>query len=418
MDYEIKDKSLSSKGHERIEWASDFMPVLGQIKERFKEEKPLKGISIASCLHVTTETANLMITLKEAGAKVALCASNPLSTQDDVAAALVIKFDIPVFALRGADNESYYRHIGNTINCGHDITMDDGADLVSTLHREYKNSLDAVIGGTEETTTGVIRLRAMARDGILGYPVVAVNDSMTKYLFDNRYGTGQSTIDGILRATNFLIAGSYFVIVGYGWCGKGVAKRASGMGAKVIVVETDPIKALEAAMDGFQVMPLMEAAAIGDIFVTVTGNKWIITKEEIIRMKDNAIIGNSGHFNVELKLEDLEDLSVKKRNIRDNVIQYKLSDGRRINLLGEGRLLNLSCAEGHPAMVMDMSFANQAYSAVYLKENARNLENRVYTLPEEIDRDIARVKLETMGVKIDELTEEQKKYLDSWGEGT
>ena len=262
MDYEIKDKSLSSKGHERIEWASGFMPVLGQIKERFKEEKPLKEISIASCLHVTTETANLMITLKEAGAKVALCASNPLSTQDDVAAALVIKFDIPVFALRGADNESYYRHIGNTINCGHDITMDDGADLVSTLHREYKNSLDAVIGGTEETTTGVIRLRAMARDGILGYPVVAVNDSMTKYLFDNRYGTGQSTIDGILRATNFLIAGSYFVIVGYGWCGKGVAKRASGMGAKVIVVETDPIKALEAAMDGFQVMPLMEAAAI------------------------------------------------------------------------------------------------------------------------------------------------------------
>ena len=418
MDYEIKDKSLSSKGHERIEWASDFMPVLGQIKERFKEEKPLKEISIASCLHVTTETANLMITLKEAGAKVALCASNPLSTQDDVAAALVTKFDIPVFALRGADNESYYRHIRNTINCGQDITMDDGADLISMLHREYKNSLDTVIGGTEETTTGVIRLRAMERDGILRYPVVAVNDSMTKYLFDNRYGTGQSTIDGILRATNFLIAGSYFVIVGYGWCGKGVAKRASGMGAKVIVVETDPIKALEAAMDGFQVMPLMEAAAIGDIFVTVTGNKWIITKEEIIRMKDNAIIGNSGHFNVELKLEDLEDLSVKKRNIRDNVIQYKLSDGRRINLLGEGRLLNLSCAEGHPAMVMDMSFANQAYSAVYLKENARNLENRVYTLPEEIDRDIARVKLETMGVKIDELTEEQKKYLDSWGEGT
>jgi len=418
MDYEIKDKSLSSKGHERIEWASGFMPVLDQIKERFKEEKPLKEISIASCLHVTTETANLMITLKEAGAKVALCASNPLSTQDDVAAALVTRFDIPVFALRGADNESYYRHIRNTINCGHDITMDDGADLVSTLHREYKNSLDAVIGGTEETTTGVIRLRAMARDGILGYPVVAVNDSMTKYLFDNRYGTGQSTIDGILRATNFLIAGSYFVIVGYGWCGKGVAKRASGMGAKVIVVEADPIKALEAAMDGFQVMPLMEAAAIGDIFVTVTGNKWVITKEEITRMKDNAIIGNSGHFNVELKLEDLEDLSVKKRNIRDNVIQYKLSDGRRINLLGEGRLLNLSCAEGHPAMVMDMSFANQAYSAVYLKENARNLENRVYTLPEEIDRDIARVKLETMGIKIDELTEEQKKYLDSWGEGT
>ncbi len=418
MDYDIKDENLADKGIERIEWASGFMPVLESIRAKFKDEEPLKGVSIAACLHVTTETANLMITLKEAGANVALCASNPLSTQDDVASALVMKLDIPVFAWRGADNESYYNHIRSVLDRGHDITMDDGADLVSTLHKEYPSRLGKVLGGTEETTTGVVRLRAMARDGVLGYPVVAVNDSMTKYLFDNRYGTGQSTIDGILRATNYLIAGSYFVVVGYGWCGRGVAKRASGMGAKVIVVETDSIKALEAAMDGFQVMPLKEAASVGDIFITITGNKWVLTKEEFTKMKDNTIIGNSGHFNVEIKIEDLEDMSVDKKKIRDNVTQYRLSDGRRINLLGEGRLLNLSCAEGHPAMVMDMSFANQAYSAVYLRENAHNLEKKVYTLPEEIDRDIARVKLSTMGIKIDELTEEQKKYLVSWGEGT
>ncbi len=418
MDYDIKDENLADKGLERIEWASNFMPVLDRIREQFKEERPLKEISLAACLHVTTETANLMITLKDAGANIALCASNPLSTQDDVAAALALNFDIPVFAWRGADNKSYYSHIRSALECGHDITMDDGADLVSTLHKEYPSSLDKVIGGTEETTTGVIRLRAMAREGVLKYPIIAVNDSMTKYMFDNRYGTGQSTIDGILRATNFLIAGSYFVVIGYGWCGKGVAMRASGMGARVIVVEPDPIKALEAIMEGYQVMPLIEAATIGDIFVTVTGNKWVITAEEILKMKNNAIIGNSGHFNIEIKLEDLEDMSVHKKEIRNNVTQYELSDGRRINLLGEGRLLNLSCAEGHPAMVMDMSFANQAYSAVYLSENAHNLENRVYTLPEEIDRDIARVKLETMGIKIDKLTEEQKKYLDSWSEGT
>ncbi len=418
MDFDIKDKNLSDKGLMRIEWASGFMPVLNRIKEKFKEEKSLNGVKIAACLHVTTETANLMIALKEAGADVTLCASNPLSTQDEVASALVVNYNIPVFAWRGADNESYYRHIKSTIDSGCDITMDDGADLVSTLHREYKSKLNEVFGGTEETTTGVIRLKAMARDGILGYPVIAVNDSMTKYLFDNRYGTGQSTIDGILRATNYLIAGSSFVVVGYGWCGKGVAKRASGMGAKVIVVETNPIKALEATMDGFQVMSLKKASSIGDIFVTVTGNKWVITKEEILKMKDNTIIGNSGHFNIEIKLEDLEDLSVEHKKIRENVIQYKLSNGKRVNLLGEGRLLNLSCAEGHPAMVMDMSFANQAYSAVYIKENAKKLEKKVYTLPEEIDRDIASVKLETLGIKVDELTEEQRKYLSSWTEGT
>jgi adenosylhomocysteinase len=418
MEYDIKDKGLSDRGTQRIEWAASFMPVLYSLRELFKKEKPLKGTSIAACLHVTTETANLMIALKEAGANVALSASNPLSTQDDVAAALVLKFDIPVFAVRGADKDRYYSHIRNALESGHDITMDDGADLVSTLHKEYPSLLDKVMGGTEETTTGVIRLRAMAKEGVLGYPVIAVNDSMTKYLFDNRYGTGQSTIDGILRATNCLIAGSYFVVIGYGWCGKGVAKRASGMGAKVIVAEVNPVKALEAAMDGFQVMPLREAAPIGDIFVTVTGDKWVITKEEISKMKDNAIIGNAGHFNVEIKLEDLEDLSIDQKEIRDNLTQFRLRDGRRINLLGKGRLLNLSCAEGHPAMVMDMSFSDQFYSAIYIRENAGKLEKKVYILPEEIDQKVARIKLETMNIGIDELTEEQKKYLSSWDKGT
>jgi len=418
MEYEIKDISLADKGLRRINWASGFMPVLGSIRKKFKEEKALKGTSISACLHVTTETANLMISLKAAGADVALCASNPLSTQDDVAAALVKEFGIPVFAAHGEDKESYYHHIRKTLEHGHDITMDDGADLLSTLHKGYKSEIDKVIGGTEETTTGVIRLRSMARRGLLGYPVIAVNDSMTKYLFDNRYGTGQSTIDGILRSTNALIAGSNFVVVGYGWCGRGVAKRAKGMGAKVIVAEADPIKALEAAMEGFQVMPISQAAKIGDIFISVTGDKWVITGKEIQKMKDNVIIGNSGHFNVEIKLEDLEEMSVEKKEVRENLTQFKLSDGRKINLLGGGRLVNLSCAEGHPAMVMDMSFANQAYAAVYLKQNARGLEKQVYTLPKEIDRDIARVKLETMGIEIDELTDEQMKYLDSWGEGT
>jgi len=418
MDYDVANESLVDKGIVRIEWAAGFMPVLESIKEKFEEEKPLGGISIAACLHVTTETANLMRTLKAGGADVALCASNPLSTQDDVAAALVKEFGIPVFARHGADREMYYGHIEAALKHGYDITMDDGADLVSTLHSKYKSELDEVTGGTEETTTGVIRLRAMANEGVLGYPVIAVNDSLTKYLFDNRYGTGQSTIDGILRATNYLIAGSNFVVFGFGWCGKGVAKRASGMGARVIVVETDPVRALEAAMEGYEVMPKKKAAAIGDVFITVTGDKWIITGEEIKKMKDNVIIGNSGHFNVEIKLEDLEKMSESKKEIRDNVTQYKLTDGRRINLLGGGRLVNLSCAEGHPAVVMDMSFANQANAAVYLTREAGKMDKKVYTLPSEIDREIAFLKLKTMGIEIDVLTEEQKKYLSSWGEGT
>lgn len=418
MNYDIADESLAAKGVKRIEWASGFMPVLRSIKDKYEKEKPLKDVSVAACLHVTTETANLMRTLKAAGAKVALCASNPLSTQDDVAAALVKEFEIPVFAKHGADRETYYNHINSTLNNGHDITMDDGADLVSTLHNEYKSELGKVIGGTEETTTGVIRLRAMAKDGVLGYPVIAVNDSLTKYLFDNRYGTGQSTIDGILRATNYLISGSNFVVFGFGWCGKGVAKRASGMGARVIVVETDPVKALEAAMEGYEVMPKKKAASIGDIFITVTGDKWIITGKEIELMKDNVIIGNSGHFNVEIKLEDLEESSVSKKEIRENVTQHKLKDGRKINLLGDGRLVNLSCAEGHPAIVMDMSFANQANAAVYLTREAKKMDKKVYTLPAEIDHEIACLKLKTMGIEIDVLTKEQKKYLSSWGEGT
>ncbi len=418
MNYDIADESLTNKGVKRIKWASDFMPVLKSIKEKYEKEKPLKGISIAACLHVTTETANLMLALKAGGAEVALCASNPLSTQDDVAAALAKEFEIPVFAKHGADRDTYYSHINSALNSGHDITMDDGADLVSTLHNEYKSELDKIIGGTEETTTGVIRLRAMAKDGVLGYPVIAVNDSMTKYLFDNRYGTGQSTIDGILRATNYLISGSHFVVFGFGWCGKGVAKRASGMGARVIVVETDPIRALEAVMEGYDVMPKKRAAEIGDVFITVTGDKWIITGEEIKKMKNNVIIGNSGHFNVEIKLEDLEEMSVSKEEVRENVTQYKLKSGRSINLLGGGRLVNLSCAEGHPAIVMDMSFADQANAAVYLTRKAGKMEKKVYTLPSEIDREIALLKLKTMGIEIDELTEEQKKYLNSWGEGT
>jgi len=418
MNYDIADESLADKGVRRIDWASGFMPVLESIKEKYEKEKPLKDISIAACLHVTTETANLMRTLKAGGARVTLCASNPLSTQDDVAAALVKEFEIPVFAKHGADRETYYSHIDKTLKSGHDITMDDGADLVSTLHNEYKSELDKVIGGTEETTTGVIRLRAMAKDGVLGYPVIAVNDSMTKYLFDNRYGTGQSTIDGILRATNYLIAGSNFVVFGFGWCGKGVAKRASGMGARVIVVETDPVRALEAAMEGYAVMPKKKAAGMGDIFITVTGDKWIITGKEIELMKDNVIIGNSGHFNVEIKLEDLEEMSVSKKEIRENVTRHEFENGKKINLLGGGRLVNLSCAEGHPAIVMDMSFADQANAAVYLTREAGKMDKKVYTLPVEIDREIARLKLKAMGIEIDDLTEEQKKYLSSWGEGT
>lgn len=418
LRHEIKDIKLAEKGKLRIEWAEMDMPVLRMIRERFKKEKPLEGVRLAACLHVTTETANLMITLKEGGAEVALCASNPLSTQDDVAAALVKFYEIPVFAIKGEDRETYYKHIFQALEIKPHITMDDGADLISTLHKDKKELLSNVLGGTEETTTGVIRLRAMAKEGALKYPVIAVNDAYTKHLFDNRYGTGQSTIDGILRATNKLLAGSVFVVCGYGWCGRGVAMRARGMGARVIVTEVDPLKALEAVMDGFDVMPIADAAKIGDIFVTVTGNINVISEKVFSKMKDGAIVANTGHFNVEIDIEGLERMSKSKRLIRDFVEEYTLKDGRRVYLLAEGRLVNLSAAEGHPAAVMDMSFANQALSAEYIFKNAKKLENRVYSVPEEIDREIARLKLESMGIKIDKLTKEQNKYLHSWQMGT
>jgi len=418
MKYHVKDVSLAEKGKLRIEWAEAQMPVLRKIREDFSREKPLKGIRVAACLHVTTETANLMITLKEGGAEVTLTASNPLSTQDDVAASLVKHYDIPVFAIKGEDEKTYYEHIESALEIEPVITMDDGADLVSTLHRKGGEALKRVIGGTEETTTGVIRLRAMAQDGVLAYPIIAVNDAYTKHLFDNRYGTGQSTIDGILRATNYLIAGSYFVVAGYGWCGRGVAMRARGAGAKVIVTEVDPLRALEANMDGFMVMKMEDAVKLGDIFVTVTGDKHVLRKEHFLAMKDGAIVANAGHFNVEIDIPSLEEIAVSKRRIREFVEEYKLDDGRRIYLLAEGRLINLSAAEGHPAAVMDMSFANQALSVVYLKENATKLERKVYRVPEEIDRNIALLKLRSLGIEIDELTEEQKKYLNSWEEGT
>lgn len=418
LGYDIKDINLAEKGALRIEWAERDMPVLRMIRERFREEKPLKGIRISACLHVTTETANLMITLKEGGAQLALCASNPLSTQDDVAAALVKFYEIPVFAIKGEDRETYYRHIYQTLEIKPHITMDDGADLISTLHREKTELISNVLGGTEETTTGVIRLRAMAEDRALRYPVIAVNDAFTKHLFDNRYGTGQSTIDGILRATNRLLAGTVFVVCGYGWCGRGVAMRARGMGARVIVTEVDPLKALEAVMDGFDVMPIVEAAKIGDIFVTVTGNINVISERVFAKIKDGAIVANTGHFNVEIDIEALERLSKSKRVIRDFVEEYVLNDGRKVYLLAQGRLVNLAAAEGHPAAVMDMSFANQALCAEYVSKNSKKLENTVYPVPEEIDREIARLKLESMGIKIDRLTKEQYKYLKSWQEGT
>ncbi|GAB6184105.1 adenosylhomocysteinase [Thermodesulfovibrio hydrogeniphilus] len=418
MKYDIKDIKLAEKGKLRIEWAEMDMPVLRMIRERFKKEKPLKGMRLGACLHVTTETANLMITLKEGGAEVALCASNPLSTQDDVASALVKFYKIPVFAIKGEDRDTYYQHIYEVLNIKPHITMDDGADLISTLHKEKRDILSNVIGGTEETTTGVIRLRAMAKDGALQYPVIAVNDAYTKHLFDNRYGTGQSTIDGILRATNRLLAGSVFVVCGYGWCGRGVAMRARGMGARVIVTEIDPLKALEAVMDGFDVMPIQDAAKIGDIFVTVTGNINVISENVFLKMKDGAIVSNTGHFNVEIDIEALKRLSKSVRQIREFVEEFTLQDGRRIYLLAEGRLVNLSAAEGHPAAVMDMSFANQALSAEYIFKNGKKLENTVYSVPEDIDKEIARLKLETMGIKIDKLTKEQFKYLNSWQEGT
>ncbi len=418
MDYHVKDLSLADQGKKRIEWAEMDMPVLRSIRERFSKERPLEGVRISACLHVTTETANLVLTLKEGGAEVFLTASNPLSTQDDVAASLVKHYDIPVFAVRGEDRDTYYSHLKAVIEKEPNIVIDDGADLISTIHKEYPELAEKVLGGMEETTTGVIRLKAMAKDGVLKFPIIAVNDAYTKHMFDNRYGTGQSTIDGILRATNRLIAGSYFVVAGYGWCGKGVAQRARGMGATVIVTEVDPIKALEARMDGFLVMPMKEAAKIGDFFVTVTGNTSVIRKEHFEVMKDGAIVANSGHFNVEIDLEALESMSVSKREVRREVEEYRLADGKRIYVLAQGRLVNLASAEGHPASVMDMSFANQALSAEYIKNHSSELEKEVYKVPDEIDREVARLKLKAMNIEIDELTPEQVKYLSSWEFGT
>lgn len=417
VKYDIKDIHLAAKGKLRMEWAAQEMPVLRKIAERFQREKPLKGFRISACLHVTTETANLMETLSAGGAEVSVCASNPLSTQDDVAASLVQFSKIPVFAIKGEDNKTYYRHIHDALSLKPHITMDDGADLVSTLHKQRKGLKD-VIGGTEETTTGVIRLRAMAENGVLQYPIIAVNDAYTKFLFDNRYGTGQSTIDGIMRATNRLIAGSIFIISGYGWCGKGIAMRAKGMGARVIITEVDPLRGLEATMDGFEVMTMREAAKIGDIFVTATGDVHVISKGCLTLMKDGAIVCNSGHFNVEISIDDLKKLSRKRRIIRDFVEEYTLKNNRRIYLLGEGRLINLASAEGHPSAVMDMSFANQALCAEYMVKNYKGLDKRVYRVPEEIDKEIARLKLKAMGIKIDTLSKEQKKYLTSWEMGT
>lgn len=415
---DIKDIELAKKGMLRIEWASMEMPVLRSIKEEFKKTKPLKGLRISACLHVTTETANLMETLKAGGAELSLCASNPLSTQDDVAAALVKYHRIPVFAIKGEDKKTYYSHIRSALSIKPHITLDDGADLVSTIHKEKRELLRDIIGGTEETTTGVIRLRAMAEEGKLAYPIIAVNDAYTKHLFDNRYGTGQSTIDGILRATNRLIAGSVFVVCGYGWCGKGVAMRAKGMGARVIITEIDPLRALEALMDGFEVMPVEEASRIGDIFVTVTGDINVISERCFKVMKDGAIVANSGHFNVEIDIERLRKMAVKKRVVRDFVEEFTLKNGKRIYLLGEGRLINLAAAEGHPSSVMDMSFSNQALSVLYLSKNKGRLKPSVYRVPEEIDKRVAELKLRAMGIKIDRLTPEQQRYLHSWQMGT
>ena len=415
---DVKDLNLAPKGRLRIEWAEQEMPVLRLIRQRFEKEKPLKGVRLSGCLHITTETANLALTLQAGGADVVLCASNPLSTQDDVAACLVAQYEIPVFAIKGEDNETYYRHINAALDHKPHLTMDDGADLVSTLHKERTELINNVIGGTEETTTGVIRLRAMEKDGALRYPILAVNDADTKHFFDNRYGTGQSTIDGIVRATNVLLAGKTFVVGGYGWCSRGIARRAQGMGANVIVTEVDPLRALEAVMDGFRVMPMLKAAGIGDIFVTSTGDVNVIDKPHIEVMKDGALLANSGHFNVEVNIPALEDMAVEKRRIRDFVDQYVMPDGRRLSLLGEGRLVNLAAAEGHPASVMDMSFANQALGSEYMVKQGNNLEKKVYSVPKEIDREIARLKLTAMGIEIDTLTKEQRQYLTSWQEGT
>ena len=416
--YDVKDLALAPAGVTRVTWADGEMPVLATIRERFERERPLEGVRISACLHVTTETANLARTLAAGGADVVLCASNPLSTQDDVAAALVEEYGISVYAIRGEDNDTYYSHIEAAVDHRPQLTMDDGADVISVLHKERRDQLSEIIGGTEETTTGVIRLRALEAQGELAFPIVAVNEALTKHLFDNRYGTGQSTIDGIIRATNVLLAGRRFVVAGYGWTGRGVAMRARGMGAHVIITEVDPVRALEALMDGYEVMPIERAAEVGDIFCTATGDKNVISRAAIERLKDGAILSNTGHFNVEIEIPALRELAVATREARPEVEEFELADGRRVYLISEGRLVNLAAAEGHPAAVMDMSFANQALSAEYVVAHADELEPRVYVVPEEIDREIARLKLESMGVEIDSLTEEQARYLASWDEGT
>lgn len=418
MKYDIRDVKLASEGVRRIEWADEQMPVLRLIRQRFEKQKPLKGVRLAACLHVTTETANLMRTLKAGGAQTVLCASNPLSTQDDVAAALVRKYRIPVFAIRGENSRTYYAHIRAALDLRPIITMDDGADLVTTLHKERREQLDEVLAGTEETTTGVIRLRSMEANGVLAYPIIAVNDANTKHLFDNRYGTGQSTIDGILRATNILLAGRQIVVCGYGMCGRGVATRARGMGAHVTVVEVDPLRALEAVMDGFSVAPLATVARTADIFVTVTGDKSVLRSEHFKMMKDGAIMANAGHFNVEIDIPCLARLAKSQRSIRPGLVQYSMKDGRRLYLLAEGRLVNLAAAEGHPAAVMDMSFANQALCVEHVAKNHKSLERKVYTVPREIDEQVAALKLNAMGVQIDTLTPEQVEYLSAWQMGT
>ncbi|MEK7407274.1 MAG: adenosylhomocysteinase [Acidobacteriota bacterium] len=415
---DVKDLSLADLGKRRVEWAFQSMPVLQTIRKQFIQSQPLAGIRIAACLHVTTETANLMVALRDGGASPVVCASNPLSTQDDVAATLVRDYAIPVYAIKGENNEVYYSHIAAAIDHQPQITMDDGCDLVTILHTKRQEMLAGVLGGTEETTTGVIRLRAMSKEGVLRYPVIAINDAMTKHLFDNRYGTGQSTVDGILRATNILMAGLNFVVAGYGWCGRGVAMRARGLGANVIITEVDPIKALEALMDGYRVMSSLEAAEVGDVFVTLTGNKSVFGRDHFERLKNGAILCNSGHFNVEIDLETLDRMASARRQMREFVEEYALRDGRRVYVLGEGRLINLTAAEGHPASVMDMSFANQALSVAHLVDTHTSLERRVYSVPEEIDKQVARMKLESMGVKIDRLSPEQERYLASWSEGT
>jgi adenosylhomocysteinase len=418
VNSDVKNLELADKGRKRIEWANQSMPVLQSIRKEFIKKQPLKGMRVAACLHVTSETANLMITLRDGGAEIALCASNPLSTQDEVAAALVGHYGISTYAIKGEDNESYYNHIIAAIDFRPHLTMDDGCDLVHLLHTKRQDALEGIIAGTEETTTGVIRLRAMAKEGVLRYPVIAVNDALTKHMFDNRYGTGQSTIDGVVRCTNVLLAGSKFVIAGYGWCGRGLASRAKGMGADVIVTEIDPTRALEAVMDGFRVMSMSEAAKIGDVFVTVTGNKSVLRQEHFESMKNGAIVANSGHFNVEIDIPALERISSSHRPTREFVEEYNLSDGRKIYLLGEGRLINLAAAEGHPASVMDMSFATQALSAEYLVANHASLEKRVYAVPLDLDQRVAKLKLESRGVNIDRLTREQEEYLAGWSEGT